>query len=125
MELQHEQEMQQQIEREIDEMERHKQVETQMERKRDKKGKMKQLPKQHEPPQSRQTRVLRKRERQGNVDLERHKGEGVEIRLEAAGTERKQREGEAKQLSKQPEQPEQPEPPQAGHSRVLRKRERH
>jgi len=40
--------MQQQIEREIDEMERHKRVETRMERKRDKKGK----------PQVRQTRVL-------------------------------------------------------------------
>ena len=106
-------------------MERQMREETQIERKHDKKGKAKQLPKKHEQPQVRQTRVIRKRERQGNVDLERHKGEGVEIRLEAAGTERKQREGEAKQLSKQPEQPEQPEPPQAGHSRVLRKRERH
>ena len=119
--MQHEQEMQQQIEQEIDEIERHKWIETQMERKSDKKDKVKQLPKQHEIPQSRQTRALRKRETQGNVDLERHKDEGVEIRPEAAGTERKQREGEAKQQSKQPEQP---EPPQAGHSRVLRKRER-
>ena len=77
------------------------------------------MPKQHEQPQ---TRVLRKRERQGNVDIERHEAvEGVDIRPEAANMEGKQREGRVKQV---PKRPEQPEPPQAEHSRVLRKRER-
>src|SRR5947207_9749503 len=102
-------------------MERQMREETQIERKHDKKGKAKQLPKKHEQPQERQTKVIRKRERQGNVDLKRHKSESDDIRPEAASMERKQREGEVKQLLKQPEQP---ELPQAGHSRVLRKRER-
>jgi hypothetical protein len=88
-------------------------VETRMERKRDKKDKAKQMPKKHEQPQ---TRVLRKRERQGNADLEGHEGVDVEIGPEAAGTERKQREGEAKELPSGRAQ--------AGHSRVLRRRER-
>jgi hypothetical protein len=123
-EQQHEQEVQQQIEREIDEMECHKQAEIQVERKHDKKGYTKQLPEQ---PQTRQARVLRKCERQGNVDTERHNGEGGEVRQEAADTEMKQHKGKAKQLAKQPEKPEKlekPEPLQAGRSRVLRKRER-
>jgi hypothetical protein len=91
-----------------------------VERKHDNKGKVKQLPRQPEQPPERQARMLRRRERQGNVDIEKHEVD-VEIRQEAANMEGKQGEGRVKQL---PKRPEQPEPPQAGHSRVLRKRER-
>ncbi len=70
-------------------MERQMREETQIEMKHDKKGKVKQLPKQHEQPQVRQTRVMRKRERQGDVDLKRHEGEGDNIRPEATSMERK------------------------------------
>ena len=73
---------------------------------------MEQLPKQPEQHQARQTRALRKCERQRNVNIKRLEGEGIEIRPEVADMERKQ--GKV----------EQPEQPQVGHSRVLRKRER-
>ena len=109
--------MQQQINRELAEMEEPQQVIIQSERKR---GKVKQLLKEPEQPQPRQTRAMTRRDRQGNTDIKRHEGEskGVETKPEVTSMERKQ--GKVKQLRKQSEEPQ----PQAEHSRVLRNRER-